>query len=200
MGTLFRQMKSERSWKVVLAGDENVGKTSLFCAFQKMEWQDDRPQTVGGSVARVNVANDLGHETNLVVWDTAGQEKFRGTVPMYFSRSAAVLLVFDLTNRGTFESMRYWMDLAKQRGPEKMKIVMIGSKSDLREEREVSVQEAENARLAADAAAYIETSALQGNGIQEVLRFLANCVEEVESYEQQDKIISGKSGKKSGCC
>merc|ERR1712113_637761 len=81
----------------------------------------------------------------LQLWDTAGQERFRSLIPGYLRDSSACILVYDITSRPSFESIRGWVDQALQdhAKPKEFVRALVGNKSDLEDERSVSTQEGE---------------------------------------------------------
>ena len=82
------------------------------------------------------IIND--HRIQFDIWDTAGQEKFRSIVKIYYQKANAALIVFDVTNRESFEKAVRWIDEVRDCCDEEIKIGLIGNKSDLGEEWEVS--------------------------------------------------------------
>ncbi len=110
------------------------------------------------------------------LWDTAGQERFRSLIPNYIRGSSVAVVVFDLTNRKSFDNLPNWMeDVRRERGNDSM-VVLIGNKSDLVEERKVTSQEGETLREKYEATVYKEVSAKSGEGLSELFLQIAKLL------------------------
>ena len=84
--------------KVVLIGEAGVGKTCITNRFVSNSFSPEQPATVSGSFMK-----KLINKTTLLLWDTAGQEKFRSLAPLYYQNAFAIVVVFDLTDASSFE-------------------------------------------------------------------------------------------------
>ena len=118
------------------------------------------------------------------IWDTAGQEAFRAITRSYYKNSACAIIVYDITNKKSFENIKEWLTECKDSCSKDIQIVIVGNKSDLEQKREVS-QEEGRAFSEENNVAFFETSALNGEGINEVFQF---CVKEIV-----EKLESGKT-------
>ncbi|XP_062996240.1 ras-related protein Rab-39B-like [Elgaria multicarinata webbii] len=159
-------------FRIIMLGDSTVGKSSLLKRYAEGVFLESINQTVGVDfyVHFVEIEPDL--RIKLQFWDTAGQERFRSVTRSYYRNSAGGVLMFDLTNRASFESIRNWhqevIDTVK---PHHVAFVLVGHKSDLKAERKVGQKEAE--KLAASLEAkYIETSAKSNSNVQEAFQML----------------------------
>ena len=93
--------------KVVLVGNTQVGKTCLVSRLMTGTFRANSPATVGAAFQDHVMTTDKGI-VSMQIWDTAGQEKYRSLTPMYYRNAHAAVLVFDVTNRKTFESLPNW--------------------------------------------------------------------------------------------
>jgi small GTP-binding protein len=195
---------SSQKVKVVFIGDSAVGKTSLFMRFQSKEFSSEVPTTVGGACANVTIDLEDDRKIHLIVWDTAGQEKYRGIVPMYFNRAAFILIVYDIANRTSFESVPSWVTLSQSKSPDGVRLVLIGNKSDLEVQRAVSV--VEGTELAASVGAmFLETSALNPELVRDLIVAVASQVTDDDLLGQfyvDEKTIEHRDDVKTdqGCC
>jgi small GTP-binding protein len=162
--------------KVVFIGNSSVGKTSLFTRFQNRGFSQTLPSTIGGACANVDVELDDSTPVHLIVWDTAGQDTYRGIVPMYFTRCSYILLVYDISSRQSFDSVSQWITLSKEKAPEDVKIILIGNKSDMEGNRSVTATEGGELANSSGAFLFFETSALNGDGVEALLMSLATDV------------------------
>jgi Ras-related protein Rab-1A len=169
-------MTSEAShFKVVLVGSSLVGKTSLFERFKGNPLPSRFMTTVGGGCAVVPVV--LGGDTvSLTIWDTAGQETYRSIIPFYFAHAHVIVVVYDITNIESFEGIAEWAQIARGHAPAEVKLILVGNKSDLEDERNVSRGAAEERRIELMAENASETSALTGDGVAELLGVIAENV------------------------
>jgi Rab family protein len=94
--------------KVVLLGDSGVGNTSLVAQYLSGRVPDSVNPTVGAEFATKHVVEE-GRQFELLIWDTTGQEVYRGLAPMYYRGALIVIVVFDVTSDATYNSVRYWI-------------------------------------------------------------------------------------------
>jgi Rab family protein len=166
------------SAKLVLLGDENVGKTAIFRRVMCGTFPSKLQPTVASDIHRMKVIVS-GQVVNLVIWDTAGQEIYRSITAQYYRDAAIALVVFSLTKTKSLSGASQWINDIKKTRPSII-IVLAGNKSDLAEERKVAKKDA--AALAAKhGIKYIETSAFTGSGIQLLFETIAK--QYIESNE-----------------
>ncbi|KAK8784590.1 hypothetical protein V5799_009044 [Amblyomma americanum] len=93
------------AFKVVLLGEGCVGKTSLVLRYVENKFNDKHLSTLQASYLdkRLNIA---GERVHLAIWDTAGQEKFHALGPIYYRDSNGAVLVYDITDEGSFLKVR----------------------------------------------------------------------------------------------
>lgn len=128
--------------KIILIGESGVGKSSIICTFCDDNYSDYYVSTIGVDFRIKKIIID-NNNIQLKIWDTVGQERFRSITSSYYRGSNIVILVFDLTNRTSFEKINEWMDeINKQMNKnENYMIVLIGNKSDCIRNREISHNE-----------------------------------------------------------
>ena len=79
----------------------------------------------------------------LQIWDTAGQERFRSITHAYYRDAQALLLLYDVTERKTFENTRAWLTEIKEYAPPEAVVMLLGNKCDVTKERVVKREEGE---------------------------------------------------------
>ena len=126
----------DRCYKLLLMGESNVGKTSIILRYTENEFQTTGISTCGVDV-KVKFVSVDNIKIKLVIWDTAGQERFRGLAKNYFRGANGFILVYDITNKNSFDKLRGWMSDAKEKIDGEYKMVVIGNKKDCEDEREV---------------------------------------------------------------
>lgn len=169
--TLSRNKENE--FKVVLIGDKSVGKTSIAVRLKSGTFNDGYELTIGGAYVKKVIEIPHSEPVNMHIWDTGGEERYRAMVPLYYRDAQAALLVYDITDSGTYKSLEYWInELQSKVNDEGMLIYVIGNKLDMEENRQVSKNQAEidseNNNFK-----YFETSAKSGDGVLELFTDLA---------------------------
>ncbi len=130
--------------KLVFLGDSGVGKTNIMQVFNNGTFNINSKSTIGVDFA-LKAVRIREHCLKLQIWDTAGQERYRTFTSAYFKDSHGLLLVYDITNRKSFENIDTWLKTAYQHiNKEKTSIILLGNKIDKEEERKVSRVEAED--------------------------------------------------------
>jgi small GTP-binding protein len=170
---------TENGFKAVFAGDVSVGKTAIFIALTKHELGANPPHTVGGAFSPINATDSDSSPVIIRLWDTAGQEKYRTIVPLYFKGADVIVLVYDITRKDSFDKIEYWMNFARAHAPEDCAFVIVGNKSDLVDEREVSMQTGCALQESLKAVGLFETSAFTGVGIEELTTAIADATVKV---------------------
>ena len=143
--------------KVVIAGDGNVGKTSLVRRYCEGKFDTSRIATIGVDFQTHTVDLPSG-QVKLSIWDMAGQERFRVVRGGFYRGSLAAALVFDVTNPSSLTNLERWYQEISEVAPDQ-KYMIIGNKIDLERVQGLESAQAYAARISA---AYLETSALTG--------------------------------------
>ena len=147
-------------FKLVLLGDSAVGKSSLVLRFVRGQFFEYQESTIGAAFLTQTVAlNDT--TVKFEIWDTAGQERYHSLAPMYYRGAAAAIVVYDITNRDTFQRAKQWVKELQRQGNPNIVIALAGNKSDLNSKRKVEPEEAEScaAQLGATVAQFGATLA-----------------------------------------
>lgn len=153
-------------FKLVLVGESGVGKTCLLTRWADSTFAARTRCTIGVDF-RIRSLNVAGSRVKVQVWDSAGQERFRTIATSYYRGAHGVAFVFDLTNAHSFEAVDEWIDEVDRHVDEEAQRVLVGSKSDLIEERQVDVEEAKQ-KAEQLGVLYIETSALEDDNVGEM--------------------------------
>ena len=174
--------------KVVLVGNTQVGKTCLVSRLMTGTFRANSPATVGAAFQDHVMTTDKGI-VSMQIWDTAGQEKYRSLTPMYYRNAHAAVLVFDVTNKESYESLEQWATDLEEKTTTDIKIFIAGNKCDL-ENRQVSEEEAREFAFKHGAICYVETSAKTGNGVLELFTKVAETCENVgKANAEQDRAV-----------
>ncbi len=177
--------------KLSFIGDGGVGKTSIVQRYVNDIFELDYRATIGTYISKkICKFEALGNsQVRFVIWDIAGQPQFTRIRPAYLADSGAIMIVFDVTSRESFENVKnVWYEDVKKVELTDAVIVLVGNKIDL-EEREISYSEGESLALELGMD-YIETSAKSGENVEDAHRLIAlKLVEKFVEMEEISKII-----------
>ncbi|XP_048418646.1 ras and EF-hand domain-containing protein isoform X2 [Stegostoma tigrinum] len=196
-------------YRLVLAGDAGSGKSSFLLRLCMNEFKGHIPTTLGVDFQMKKLLVD-GESATLQIWDTAGQERFRSIAKSYFRKAHGVLLLYDVTSENSFLNVREWIDEIKSSTDFPTPIILIGNKTDLRNEMSPSqhgtVLTAHGEKLAMTYnALFCETSAKDGTNVVEAVLHLAREAKKNakirDSVQPVTKLIAA-DGKKAlnSCC
>ena len=167
---------------LMLLGDSQVGKSSLLLRLTGNQFNDSQLTTVGKESYIMQV-NLHGYELKMKIWDTAGQERFKSMSVQVIKTSDAVVLVYAINDRNSFNALDKWLLKIREASDiSKKPIIVIGNKSDLDDKRQVSYEEGKNFAKNKGYNFY-ETSAKTGENINEAFN---------DIFEQLYKILEGE--------
>jgi small GTP-binding protein len=161
----------DRLFKIVLVGDDGVGKSSLLSRFAKDTFSATQRSTVGVDFAARIVAMPDGKRVKAQIWDTSGQERYRALDVQCYRGALGVLLVYDTTKASSLEDLRRWMKEIKELASKDIVLMMVGNKIDLGSARAVSEEQAQAMALELDVPR-AETSALTGQNVDQAFAHL----------------------------
>jgi len=168
--------------KIILIGDISVGKTSIINSLLGQKFNEEYEPSIGVDFFSKTLKYK-NKSIKLQIWDSAGQEKFKSLIPNYIRGASLIFLVYDISNKNTFNNLNNWIDFINQY--ESTTIVICGNKIDLELEnkREVSYEEGKNFAEENDLL-FFETSAKEGNNIQEIfVQSATNILEKINNGE-----------------
>ena len=165
--------RSGKSYKLVMLGESGVGKSSIVLRFVKGMYSPESIQsTIGAAFITKNI--QLDNETfRYEIWDTAGQEKFRSISRMYYRDAKAVVLVYDVCRRDTFDKLNYWVKQVIQCNGIDYVLMIVGNKTDIEDNRVVTKDEGQMFAKENNAL-YMETSSKLGTNTFEIFMEIAN--------------------------
>ena len=124
--------------KIIFVGDASTGKTSIINRIIDNPFNDNYEVSIGIDFMSKNI-RFRGQNIKIQIWDSAGQEKYKGLIPSYVRNSSIVFIVYDVSNRSSFDNVPNWISFVKN--IEKTKMILVGNKTDL--QREVQTYEGE---------------------------------------------------------
>jgi small GTP-binding protein len=199
--------EEEISFKILVLGNENVGKTSLIIRFCDNRFEPSLLSTTGIDI-KTKCIKRGDKKFNLKIFDTAGQERFHSISKNYFKSSDGILLLYDISNEETFKSIKNWVDdIQEALDLADIGFIIVGNKSDLpEEERQVTdfmkedLEKSLNVKI-------LETSTKDNKNIEECFMMLVDKIYEIryrvklngnedEKFYKKDTLILDKNSKK----
>lgn len=160
-----------QSFKVIVVGESGTGKTAIIQRLINNTFRSESQATVGVEFKSFNCEID-GKPTKLQIWDTAGQEKSKSVAKSYFRNAVGALLVYDVTDRHSYEEVEIWLSDIQCLSHPNSVIILVGNKTDLMDTRVIGQKEAEYF-AERHGILYIETSAKDGSNVQDTFLNLA---------------------------
>jgi len=184
--SLDYSMESPRQ-KIIFVGDSGVGKTTMIKNLNEEPYKDLNESSIGIDFYSKKIKYK-GTEIRLQIWDTAGQEKYRGLIPSYIRNAALIFLIYDISSKESFDNLTQWIEFINSY--EKTKIVLCGNKIDLENERKVSKKQGENYAKEKNLV-FHEVSALENINM---IKMFYRCIAELPYFD--DKIDNNISREK----
>mmetsp|Transcript_27822 Transcript_27822/g.27518 ORF Transcript_27822/g.27518 Transcript_27822/m.27518 type:complete len:207 (-) Transcript_27822:54-674(-) len=187
-------MEPSQEFKIVTLGEGRVGKTSLTLKAARGQFHEDERSTVNANFLQKDI-NLQGTSVRLHLWDTAGQERFRALAPNYYRGAKGAIVVYDITDKSSFDRVVSWVKELSMQADKDICIVIAGNKCDKEKERQISKAEAmEYARRVG--VLHFDTSAKTGLGVEEIFQELAKLVYQAQSQKTQIPGVGGHKSRK----
>ena len=189
-------------YKIVILGDTSVGKTCFFNRYVDNTFEEKTLGTIGIEYRLKNVQLENGSTIKLQIWDTAGQERFNSISKSYYRGAHAIILIFSVTNKKSFENVKTWVNQIKEETNEKITLILVGNKIDLVDKREIMENEGEELANEFDIN-YYECSAKTGENINlafnELIKKMVKKIDKTK--DNSTKLIpENKQDKKGNSC
>ena len=181
--------------KLLTIGDQFVGKSSIINRYIDDKFNENIKPTLAIDY-KTKMIQKGENLIKISIYDTAGEEKYRHLIKNYYNGSNGILLVFDITDKNSFDNLNFWLDeLEKNCNLNSLYIFLVGNKTDLKKERKVSYDEAKNF---ADMKKipYIEISAKTGDNIDKLFNdFIKGTIINIIEQKKKDNSFLKESFK-----
>lgn len=190
--------------KLLLLGDQAVGKSSLLMRYVENEFKLSIMGTAGMDVKK-KIVKFGENEITVIIYDTAGQDRFRNIAKSQYKGSSGIFIIYDITDKKSFLSVANWIDSIKEHADEDVEILLVGNKIDMNEERKVTTDE--GLELANKySVAFIETSAKTAENVDNAfMTLITNAYKKIRDSGNKTITVNTNSGirkekKKNKCC
>ena len=196
-------MNYDDKCQLLIIGNSIVGKTSILTKYTSKAYTESYVATVGLDFFTKDESID-GKTIRIKIWDTAGQERYKAITKCFFQRAQGIIIVFDVTNKRSFDDLKMWIDSIKSQSKltedlENMPIILIGNKIDLPKrviDKETALNFAKEQNLE-----YYETSAKTGEGIDNAIKELVKKVMVyINKKNGTDNLKLSENSSKRKCC
>ena len=181
-----KNSKKKFEARIITLGDSAVGKTSLILRYSDNYFSSLYLSTAGIDSKIKIIKLENGEDIRVVLTDTAGQERYRNIASNYIKKADGILLVYDITDKDTFEGVKVWIKSIKEESGDSRPIILLGNKSDLNDKRmikkEVGEDFAENEGIK-----FYETSCKTGENVEKAINDLVKQI-----YEKSHSNPNGK--------
>ena len=154
--------------KYIIIGDPSVGKSNLLMKFANNKFTEEYEATIGVEFGVKNITLD-NQIYRIQIWDTAGQENFRSITRAYYKNCVCAMVVYDITNKKSFDNVQNWIKDVITNSPKTVLIILIWNKIDLIDKRQVSFDDGQEFAIN-QGIIFMETSAKTGDGVEEIFK------------------------------
>jgi len=126
--------------KLIVVGNQGTGKSSILNRFVNETFDENYQATIGLDFHSKNITIH-DQDVRLIIYDTAGQEKFRSLIPMYIREAQIILFIYDISDKESFDSIPKWIQQVNDVINKEVVFALIGNKLDLESNRKVTFEE-----------------------------------------------------------
>ena len=208
--------KYDYSFKMIVIGDAGVGKSCLTNRAAKERFLPDYSPTVGFEFLTFNTKID-NKIVKLQIWDTCGQEVYRSLITNFYRNASLAMMVYSIDSRESFLHINQWLKEVRIQSHPDVKIILIGNKADLEDQRKVKYEEAKKFKEENQILYFEETSAKSGLNAKEVFTEAAKILynehknykaraknedlsNDINKNDVPKKLGKGEKKRSKGCC
>ena len=175
--------QEDNSIKIILLGEAGCGKTNLINVCCDLEFDEESISNITASFSekKIKIKNT---EYNLKLWDTVGQEKFRSLNSLFIKDSHICILVYDITQKKSFDELDFWLKTVEEKLGKKPLIAVVGNKMDLYDNEEVSEEEGKNYAKKINAPFLLTSAKTDKNGFDKFVNKLVQQFLEKNKFNE----------------
>ena len=163
------------SVRIIIIGDSNVGKTNIIYRFKTDEFNENILSTIGADFT-TKFLKVGQREFKLQLWDTSGQERYHSIARGYYKNSTCAIVVYDITNEKSFESIKKWKDDCQNYNNQNVILILVGNKKDLEQSRKISEEKGREFAEQNGINCFFESSAKTGENIKEIFQYICKII------------------------
>uniref|UniRef100_UPI00358ECB91 uncharacterized protein isoform X1 n=2 Tax=Myxine glutinosa TaxID=7769 RepID=UPI00358ECB91 len=185
-------------YKVITVGSPSVGKSSICIHAINNKNIEENEVTVGATFFVLALEVD-GVPVKFEIWDTGGQERFQSLVPLYYRNAHAAIVVYNVTDKSTFDKVDYWVQKLRKYDNTNTVIALVGNKADLKSEQVVSTREGRK-YAESNGLIFLETSAKTGINVKNVFIAISRDIKNKSPVPSPDKVLQKTTSQQTSCC
>ena len=185
--------KETKRLKIILLGEKGVGKTSLINRYIYNKFIVSEKQNSELNIKKIDMDDNVSAE--LTIYDTTNEQKLGKITKNYYKDAYGAIIVFDLTNKNSFNKVKNWLKEINSNAPRDIVICLLGNKADITDDRNVAY---EDAKSLAEDNLYYEVSAKSGNNVSLAFEQLTYGIIDKQNEEENnpEKVVRGKEGRR----
>ncbi|MFX1343882.1 MAG: Rab family GTPase [Promethearchaeota archaeon] len=168
-------MATDFTFKIVIFGDSQTGKTTLSHRFLTNLFKEDIQMTLGVEFL-LKALEMNGENIKLQIWDFAGEERFRFLFPSYIRGANGAIFMYDITNYGSLAHVDDWFEIVEKEIDYDLPIIFVGGKTDLMHLKEVSTRKAMEIAKSKNADGFIECSSKTGENVHKIFELVTKLI------------------------
>ena len=184
--------------KILLIGESGVGKTCILQRFNRDEFLVNHLATIAIDF-KMKIFDVDNSRLKMQIWDTAGQERYNTLTSGFFKAAHGIMVCYSVTDERSFQSINKWIAQIKNLAPNDVKILLVGNKSDLKNDRVVSTDAGKEC-AEKYGIEFVETSAFNGENVVYAFESLGRMILTDIKKEEQEGDHLNRPKKKNKCC
>ena len=184
--------------KILLIGESGVGKTCILQRFNRDDFLVNHLATIAIDF-KMKIFDVDNTKLKMQIWDTAGQERYNTLTSGFFKAAHGIMVCYSVTDEKSFQSINKWIAQIKNLAPKDVKVILVGNKCDLRNDRMVSTEAGIECAQRYDVP-FVETSAFSGDNVVNAFETLGRMILKDIKAESNGSNALNMSKKKSKCC
>jgi small GTP-binding protein len=167
-------MPLDNVFKIMVAGEGGVGKTTLLLKYVSGTFNENTSMTIGIQFHLKKIKfND--NDYSLQLWDLGGQDRFRFILPSYTIGAKGALLLYDMTRMTSLDTLEEWANICRTYN-KTIPILLCGTKADLEAHRSVRADYAESFLQGLNLFGHIEMSAKTGQNVEKAFELIVKKI------------------------